>query len=197
MTLTDSDLDSVVATAIGEAVQDVAKEGRATERSKLSKRFVPRLGQQLMDLDAKTKADSSLQGWFLDKSGLREPMGSGRGEFLWDIFIAMTDGNGDGTARIRKGVWAVESELSNSIRGLQRDFNKLVVARVENRLFVMPKLSNKGKLCQLLDGFRAQCADQERWIWIALVPPLKNWLELGQSSATVRVLRTDQLSQDK
>lgn len=161
-------LRETIAAAITAAVADVAATPHTlpSDASARSKRFVTRLGAAL---DAATRKGfpyepNPVQSHYLDKAGMG---GAATPEFLWDIFVGQYGSDETGAAHaLIRGHWAVESELD---RDFQKDFNKLVVAHVDHRLFILPTGTRQ------VSGLQSQCRVAKVSCWIAEVDPLDKW----------------------
>ena len=190
--ITSDGLSKDTAEAIATSARDVLKaerDGSATKelrKSNCSKHFVSCLAKRL--LAGFPRSSSSLIAWYLDKSenGVKSPA---PGEFLWDIFVGENLAERGSRATILgAGLLAVEIELKNSVKKLQRDFDKLLVAKTNDRVFVMPQLSRK-KEKQVLDGFRMQSERTGSSCFVVMIPPLKKW-HLGDHPINKRVARS-------
>ena len=154
-----------VATAVAEAEAE-GRHVRLSLASAQSKRFVACLGEALHQASRKAfqNEPNPIRSHYLDKSGLGGAQGP---EFLWDIFIGQYDAAKSGkTSRLLRGIWAVESELH---RAFHRDFDKLMVAHVEHRLFILPTGT------RAVNHLLSQCHDAKVSCWIAEVDPLVKW----------------------
>lgn len=161
-------LKETIAGSIRSAIADVA-DGRHTlpsDASARSKRFVARLGEALHQAARKAfpYEPDPVRSHYLDKSG---PGGAEDPGFLWDIFVGQYGSDETGTASaLLRGLWAVECELERSV---QRDSNKLIVAHVEHRLFIVPAGTRQASSLQ------SQCRVAKVSCWVAEVDPLDKW----------------------
>jgi hypothetical protein len=154
--------------SIRDAIEGVAAapHARLTEDSARSKLFLTKLGGQLEAAAAAASHGLAhlVRAFYLDKSGLG---GGPNKEFLWDIFVGRYGTDEERSREVlTHGIWAVESELH---RGYQVDFNKLVVANVEHRLFVLPSGRRQ------LSALQSQSEVANVACWFAEVSPLADW----------------------
>ena len=101
----------------------------------------------------------------------------------WEIFIGRYGADHDGTVTaLVGGLWAVECELHGTTeREYQEKFNKLIVARVEQRLFVMPVGTSA------LSRLQTQVNVANVPVWIAEVTPLDDWRDSPDFSPRVKL----------
>ena len=97
-------------------------------------------------------------------------------ELLFDILVCETNVlETDKKKHIRhvsKGIWAIESELSNSMNEVIWDFNKLILGASENKLFIGSVEHDSEGFLDSLNDLAKLCNSNT---YLALVPPPKNW----------------------
>jgi hypothetical protein len=182
LSFTDADVRRWLSAAIRGSIADVVsaeQQGTASERlrnSNRAKRFIPRCGALLVGAVRGKHEWAGAKGFYLDKSEVTPSLASGAGEFLWDIFVgAPSPGVIGDSFRLGQGLVAVESELKNVLSKLERDFTKLLVAKVAFRLFVMPRLRDGPKRTSFLNQLAGQCRSAEVACLVAEIPSLKKW----------------------
>ena len=77
---------------------------------------------------------------------------------------------------VRNGVWAVESELARDKRQALFDFNKLVLAATDNKLFVGPRVGDEEDYLRVLGEAAQHCTGR---VYVALIPHPDEWPEKG------------------
>jgi len=99
----------------------------------------------------------------------------GLNELLFDILICDTSVTEKKRLRfVTKGLWVVESELARNRRSAVIDFNKLVLASSENKLFIGSKgsqESNANLLKELIEPAR-HCSGN---VYAALISHPREW----------------------
>src|SRR5687768_16474533 len=106
----------------------------------------------------------------------------GLNELLYDVCICRTaehpSARGGRTLRyVTEAVWLVESEFARDSFQAVKDFNKLVIGRAENKLFIGPPLGpadEAGYLAALLPVAAAAAEGASR-VYVALVPHPGEW----------------------
>ncbi len=103
----------------------------------------------------------------------------GVNELLFDIttcqFSTINSGKSNKElAYITKGLWVVESEMAKDKRQALYDFNKIVLADSENKLFVGPLVhhSEEADYLNVLAAAATYCKGN---LYLALVPHPGNW----------------------
>ena len=107
----------------------------------------------------------------------------GLNELLYDVCICRTtehpSARGGRSLRYVTGaLWLVESEFARDSSQAVKDFNKLVIGRAENKLFIGPRLGGAdepGYLDALLPVARAAADDGASRVYAALVPHPGEW----------------------
>lgn len=100
----------------------------------------------------------------------------GLNELLFDILVCDTDQcdsiRGAKLTYAKKAIWAIESEMAQDTRKALFDFNKLVLAHSDNKLFIGPQTTDDDAyLATLLPA--ACCCDGN--VFIALVSHPRRW----------------------
>jgi hypothetical protein len=73
---------------------------------------------------------------------------------------------------VTRGLWAIESEFSRDSRAAVVDFNKLVLADCDSKLFIGPRGDHENDLVATLAGPAAHCRGAT---YLALVPHPEGW----------------------
>jgi hypothetical protein len=180
--------EAVEAARSDEQNEDELAEGqRNRERSK---RFVEKLAALLEE-----RSDDGTSTYCLSKhnsNSTENRLLFGVNELLYDIAVVETADvlykSGRPSQRILTYVtacrWAVESELARDARQALLDFNKLVMARADNLLFVGPLVKDVEAYISALKGPASACTGL---LHLALIPHPDEWSS-GLESA-VRVWR--------
>jgi hypothetical protein len=106
----------------------------------------------------------------------------GLNELLYDVCIVRTAEHpsacgGRSLRYVTKAAWLVESEFARDSSEAVKDFNKLVIGRAENKLFIGPRLGaadEAGYLAALLPVAGAGAVDGSN-LYVALVPHPGDW----------------------
>ena len=101
----------------------------------------------------------------------------GLNELLYDVLVCATSSvpsakESASLTFLTRGIWAVESEFARDSRQALYDFNKLVLAATENKLFVGPQTSDEGAFLAPLLSPAARCTDS---VFAALLPHPSEW----------------------
>lgn len=86
---------------------------------------------------------------------------------------------------VSKGLWAVESEFARDSRHALRDFQKLVLADCESKLFIGPEVSDPPAFLRPLGEVAACCRGT---VYTAFVPHPDTWGEIRNSSGASAVV---------
>ncbi len=141
-----------------------------------SKQFVESLSSRLLEQCAGNGAVAALSKHHDDH---RHRFGVN--ELLFDVAVVEYDtvnsgASGKELAVITKGLWAVESEMAKDKREAMYDFNKLVLAESENKLFVGPRVADEADYLRVLGACARHCNGR---VYVALIPHPEKWLESG------------------
>jgi hypothetical protein len=172
---------SVVTKALADAQAEdipIHNNPRMLHRER-SKRFVEKLSLWLLDLCDKSSAVASLSKHSDNYQENRDKFSVN--ELLFDIVIVEYDTvNSEGSNKeltfVRRGIWAVESELANNKREALFDFNKLVLSAAENKLFVGPRVHDEPDYLRVLGKAAQHCKGT---VYIALIPHPREWPKRG------------------
>ena len=101
----------------------------------------------------------------------------GMNEFLYDVAVCKTATVESAVHKkilsyVTEALWLVESELAKNSRQAVIDFNKLVIGRSTNKLFVGPQVTDNQAFLQVLASPAALC---EGVVYTALVPYPAEW----------------------
>ena len=108
----------------------------------------------------------------------------GLNELLFDVLVCDTSTvhSARDSASLRyvaKALWAVESEFARDTRQAIFDFNKLVLAAAESKLFVGPIVTDESAFLEPLLAPAAMCGGE---VFVALVPHPSDWHLAGTSA---------------
>ena len=118
----------------------------------------------------------------------------GLNELLYDVCICRTAEHpaargGRSLRYVTGAVWLVESEFARDSFQAVKDFNKLVIGRAENKLFIGPRLGDAVEaryLDALLPVARASAADGASGVFAALVPHPADWATTDLTDVILR-----------
>jgi hypothetical protein len=101
----------------------------------------------------------------------------GLNELLFDILVCDTSSvpSARGSASltfITKALWVVESEFARDARQALFDFNKLVLASADSKLFVGPMVTDEQAFLGTLLAPATRCGGQ---VFVALIPHPAGW----------------------
>ncbi len=107
----------------------------------------------------------------------------GLNELLYDVCICRTAEHpsargGTALRYVTEALWLVESEFARDSFQAVKDFNKLVIGRAANKLFIGPRLGladESGYLAALLPVARASAANGASSVYAALIPHPGEW----------------------
>ena len=96
----------------------------------------------------------------------------GLNELLFDVLVCNTSSvpSARGSASltfVTRALWAVESEFARDTRQAVFDFNKLVLAAADSKLFVGPQVSDETSFLETLLAPAVKCSGE---VFVALVP---------------------------
>lgn len=145
-------------------------------RNKLrSSLFVGHLAQQLRNIYVNENNNYIV----LPEQSGRPNSEFGMKELLYDILVCDTESmsgvkhqNID-ISLIKKCLWAIESEFSNSTREMIKDFNKLILSSCESKLFVGRTSQNYNN--NFFDIFEKAASYGTGTFYIALIPHPNDW----------------------
>ncbi len=173
----------LVETAFGEARgrADNGKSRGEVNRNR-SAEFVSRLATAL---HRECEGDEQVIALSKHNADHRERFGVN--ELLFDITVCRTDTVASGTSGgelsfVTKGLWAVESEMAKDKREALIDFNKLVLAGAENKLFVGPQVSDEGDYLRVLGAAARHCSGN---LFVALIPHPGEWADAAHADVRV------------
>jgi len=114
----------------------------------------------------------------------------GLNELLFDVLVCDTSTVRSATDSatlvfVTRGLWAVESEFARDTRQAIFDFNKLVLASTDYKLFVGPQVADQSAFLEPLLPPAGKCGGE---VFIALVPHPSEWTT-GRSDVDVFQLR--------
>ena len=137
-----------------------------------SKNFVECLAEQLGQLHGKLEHVASMSK---HRKGNRERFGMN--ELLFDVSVFQYDSvrsehSGKDLSYVTKGLWIVESEMAKNKREALYDFNKLVLGRAENKLFVGPRVRDEKDYLRVLGKAATNCDGR---LFVALIPHPSTW----------------------
>ena len=175
-------VESALKTAIAEP--DEGETASLVHRNR-SKRFVEALADQFR---AQYKPQATVR--VLSKHFDLHRDEFGLNELLFDVLVCDTSSVHSARASARltfvtRALWAVESEFARDTRQAIFDFNKLVLAAADSKLFVGPQVSDETSFMETLLAPAARCSGE---VFVALVPHPAEWPSSG-SSAHVYMLR--------
>jgi hypothetical protein len=119
----------------------------------------------------------------------------GLNELLYDVCICRTaehpSARGERALRYVTGAaWLVESEFARDSAQAAKDFNKLVIGRADNKLFIGPRLGvaddEAAYLAALLPIAAASAADGASTVYAALVPHPGDWATPDVADVTLQ-----------
>jgi hypothetical protein len=160
------------------AAQTQADEGetpRVIHRNR-SKHFVEALAHAFRDCYKSTPTARVLSKHF---DLHREEFGLN--ELLFDVLVCDTSSvlSARDSARltyVTKALWAVESEFARDTREAMFDFNKLVLAAADSKLFVGPLVDDEASFIEPLTYPAKTCTGD---VYVALVPHPDQWASQG------------------
>lgn len=106
----------------------------------------------------------------------------GLNELLFDICICEVERTPSASGRrelsfVKKGLWAIESEMAKNSREAIYDFNKLVLSAAASKLFIGPLVTDQEKFKEVLLNPAKACAGN---VYLAFIPHPREW-EKGQA----------------
>jgi hypothetical protein len=130
------------------------------------------------------------------KYGPKNREAFGLNELLYDVCICQTDTcesyRGRPLRFITRCLWQIESELAKNSADAVKDFNKLVIGRADNKLFVGPRIGTPEQDHRFLERLKpvARCCvgDPPSNVYVALVPHPKDWEESMDEPALWRLI---------
>ena len=181
---TTMNIQNIIRAAISDAQAEqinIVNDKRKLHRER-SKRFVECLSIRLREACAEYDSVASLSKHHNDD---RDKFGMN--ELLFDVTVVQYGSICSGKSRkkltfIKKGLWAVESEFARNKREALFDFNKLVLADSENKLFVGPRNSQESDYRRVLGEAARNCAGN---VYVALIPHPDQWPEKGAKDIVV------------
>lgn len=167
------DIFSAVELALQAAsiLSDCGKNQREVNQNR-SVAFVKALASQLNDI---YRNDPTVSVLHRHDGENRERFGLS--ELLFDILVCQTVKTKSAARRkeltfVKRGLWAVESELAKNSREAIFDFNKLILSSCESKLFVGPITSNVAAFLKPLETAAEHCKGST---YIALVTHPADW----------------------
>ena len=111
----------------------------------------------------------------------------GMNELLFDVAVLQYSIADSGKSKkkllyVTKALWLVESELAPNKRQAIYDFNKLVIGRSENLLFVGPTLKSERDHDDYLRVLASAAVHCEGKLFLALIPRPSDWELEGTES---------------
>lgn len=174
-----SDLHELLEGAFKAARKDTRTFGEQTENQARSSRWVEAVAKAFRGLPA---IDASVRVFAKHSEDNADFKIS---ELLYDVLVART-----ATVRsshqnvelpyVTEALWLIESEFANDGREALKDFQKLVIGRAPNKLFIGPHVSDPGSFIKVLLP-AAKCCDPEENVFVALVPEPDAWDDLEDS----------------
>ena len=143
-----------------------------------SKHFVEALAVHLRDLYS---AQTNLRVLSKHFDGYRHEFGLN--ELLYDVLVCETStvlsaAEATPLLFVTRGLWAVESEFARNSREAVHDFNKLVLAATESKLFVGPQVADEAAFIAPLLAPAVRCKGA---VYVALVTHPAEWRSLPPS----------------
>lgn len=75
---------------------------------------------------------------------------------------------------VKKGIWAVESEFARDSSQAVVDFNKLVLASADDKLFICSQVNDQRAFLDTLGPVADACSGK---VYLACVPHPRDWRE--------------------
>jgi hypothetical protein len=175
---------TLVQSAFNRAVQaseDASLPPRLRHRER-SKRFVEALADHLRS-HYRHRANVAV----LSKHYAANRPRFGLNELLYDVLVCETDeiasAENDGRLTfVTRGLWAIESEFARNSREAVFDFNKLVLASADAKLFVGPLTADPEAFLRPLAGPGAYCSGK---LFVALAPHPRVWDPKGPAAVSM------------
>ena len=171
----------LVTEAMAQAKSQVDIEGAsgAVHRER-SRRFVEALGAGLRMRLARPEVRVLTKHYDVHRQEL------GLNELLFDVLACEIDKVSSARAGVKvsfitKGLWAIESEFARDPREALYDFNKLVLADCESKLFVGSHTADDPGYLRVLASAAAHCRGE---VYVALLPHPDGWREPGSKAVT-------------
>ncbi len=177
---------------------DAGKTDAKIHRNR-SKNFVECLAQRLRDCYAR---DPSIR--VLSKHWEENRAELGVNELLFDVLVCQTakyssPTNSRALTYVTKGIWAIESEFARDSRQVLYDFNKLVLAAADYKLFIgshirKDKAINNPEIePRWLEALKAVALHCTGKLYVALIPHPSEWISPDRQAPEMRVTMFEQV----
>lgn len=167
-------LHSIITNALNIAKETAPyTDGKAVLHRKRSMNFVEALGKLLRESYSENNGSVRV----LTKHYSENKGEFGLNELLFDVLVCEVATTKAAKAKkpltyVRRGIWAVESELAKNSREAVYDFNKLCLSSCENQLFIGPLTSDNQAFLDPLRTVARSCSGS---IYVALIPHPSEW----------------------
>jgi hypothetical protein len=172
---------TIVASALNDAqaIPDLGTSKKGLMHRERSKNFVECLSERLLE---QCDGDGDIASLSKHHDSNRNRFGMN--ELLFDVAVIEyktvdSGASGKDLSIVTRGIWAVESELAKDKREALFDFNKLVLAASDKKLFVGPRVKDEQDYLRVLGAAAQHCIGE---IFVALIPHPEEWPDKGPES---------------